>query len=1003
MNAWQQNANTLAAFVFERMVNRTDVWGAYTSSRARSSDPKASKSYTAPAKRNRGKVVLTPDVIEGHFARRDIGDVIGLHSTSADNTCRWTAADVDRHGEDGDAQANEAAVIAVYAELQQLGVHALLTDSNGSGGFHLVILWNTPIDSVASYTAGLWLKERLAAHGLPDVETFPKQDRLIPGEKGRPAFGNWLRVPGGHHTRDHWSRVWNGERWLEDADAVAFILAIASNEATLSETLLPVPDLDDADTGTTKARKRTYRTTFTARVEKLGRERDLALLCLQHIPNEGLHYDVWQRVVAAAKHAGCTLEDANAWSRKSTKHVEGYLETKWDSFDRVGGKLSTITTLIRLSRDNGFDPIPAAKQIAVDDARIRVAAGIEQAEAKPDIEVAFDLASDLAVLPPGERESAINDLCAIIGEALSRRELRRAIKDAAKEAKKHARASARPDKPIVYTTSPWIVQVQQSAASIAEANNPPRLFQRSGEIVYIHTDESKRRSIKQAGDVYMRGELGRSVAFLTPTEKWGDVDSAPPMDVARDHAIRLNDTLVSMGKAPLPPLAGIVEAPYLTADGRVITTPGYNAETQLYYEPDPTLELPPIVETPNADDAWGAMELIEEAICDFPFAAETDHANALGLLLSVVVRPLVPLMPMAVAEAPQAGTGKSLLARAGHVLATGRDGTMTSVPESDDEMQKLLSALLLEGASIIIFDNADYPIGHGALAKALTSPVYSARLLGSTKTINASQKAITILTGNNVTLTGDIPRRCFRIRLDAKTSKPWDDGRQFRHPDLIAWVTKNRGAILSALLTVARYWFVSGCPRVKTPKLGSFEPWCDLVGNILAHVGVKGFLENRDEMYREADDDGPQWERFLSAWQQVYPSRFVTVGTIENDVTTNERLREAVPDTLAGFIERYLGAFNETRYRIRDAGKFKIRLGKALKARIGRRYGSEGYHLVRQDDTHQKVATWFVAASSPAGVAGSAGNTGSGSSPHACGNHFSDDVDDYMNAEVGAA
>src|SRR5262249_48951938 len=60
-----------------------------------------------------------------------------------------------------------------------------------------------------------------ATYGLTaPPETFPKQPRIRPGK-----YGNWLRLPGRHHTRDHWSRVWDGERWLDGADAVSYILA----------------------------------------------------------------------------------------------------------------------------------------------------------------------------------------------------------------------------------------------------------------------------------------------------------------------------------------------------------------------------------------------------------------------------------------------------------------------------------------------------------------------------------------------------------------------------------------------------------------------------------------------------------------------------------------------------------------------------------------------------------------------------------------------------------
>lgn len=42
-------------------------------------------------------------------------------------------------------------------------------------------------------------------------ETFPKSARL-----GGDKMGAWLRLPGVHHSRDHITRVWSGDAWLDD-------------------------------------------------------------------------------------------------------------------------------------------------------------------------------------------------------------------------------------------------------------------------------------------------------------------------------------------------------------------------------------------------------------------------------------------------------------------------------------------------------------------------------------------------------------------------------------------------------------------------------------------------------------------------------------------------------------------------------------------------------------------------------------------------------------------
>src|SRR5262245_24549258 len=87
--AWHARAADLAGWVCRHLLNRIDAWGAYA----------ANGTYTAPAVRDRGRVVLGPSRIARHFRARQRGDLVGLHSTSSDNASRWAALDIDHHGD----------------------------------------------------------------------------------------------------------------------------------------------------------------------------------------------------------------------------------------------------------------------------------------------------------------------------------------------------------------------------------------------------------------------------------------------------------------------------------------------------------------------------------------------------------------------------------------------------------------------------------------------------------------------------------------------------------------------------------------------------------------------------------------------------------------------------------------------------------------------------------------------------------------------------------------
>src|SRR5439155_14738148 len=105
--AWAGRAAQLAECAWKRLVNRTDVWGGYHSladrerivTRADGTQGPLGSTTTLPAKAKRGRVFLTPAVLEAHFRATAPEHVVGLHTTSPDNTCRWGAVEVDHHGE----------------------------------------------------------------------------------------------------------------------------------------------------------------------------------------------------------------------------------------------------------------------------------------------------------------------------------------------------------------------------------------------------------------------------------------------------------------------------------------------------------------------------------------------------------------------------------------------------------------------------------------------------------------------------------------------------------------------------------------------------------------------------------------------------------------------------------------------------------------------------------------------------------------------------------------
>jgi hypothetical protein len=241
--AYQAHAGALARWALARLVNRTDAWGSYRPPEEWDREYVRQDGTTGKlGQTTTRKGRLTEAVLARHFRAADRADLVGLHSTSPDNTSRWGGLDIDWHDPTSTAPAvNLRAALAWYDWLAGRGFRPLLTDSNGAGGYHLLVLLAEAISTARLYHFLRRLVADHSRHGMTrPPETFPKQPALRPKD-GRPAFGNWLRLPGRHHTHAHWSRVWDGGHWLSGAGAVAFLLALAGDDPALVPDVPPEP------------------------------------------------------------------------------------------------------------------------------------------------------------------------------------------------------------------------------------------------------------------------------------------------------------------------------------------------------------------------------------------------------------------------------------------------------------------------------------------------------------------------------------------------------------------------------------------------------------------------------------------------------------------------------------------------------------------------------------------------------------------------------------------
>ena len=504
-----------------------------------------------------------------------------------------------------------------------------------------------------------------------------------------------------------------------------------------------------------------------------------------------------------------------------------------------------------------------------------------------------------------------------------------------------------------------------------EAGDKPHVYSLDGGCALIADGENGkciRGLFKTNADVaVMKDVLSRTVRFYANVRGGRAKTMAPPRDVA------LN---ILADPGLLPKLAGIATIPALRPDGSILDRPGYDAATGLYYDPS-GLGAIQVPETPTKEDLRKALAVLEEPFKDFSFKSVEDRANYLALLLTPVVRSLISgNVPLHVIDAPIQGTGKTTLAACVSLIATGRSKPMPPPGRAgDEEMRKLVTAELVTHPSVTILDNLAGRLDSPALAAALTTGIWSDRLLGHTVMITVSVKTVFIVTGVNVEVAGDMIRRCVWIQLDPTCEKPWE--RRFAF-EPVGYVAQRRAALAGALLTLARNWFARGRPAWRGTPFGSFENWSEVVGGILQAAGMPGFLENRSRADDSANREIDTLAAFYQAWRTAFgdapkrPSEVIAAlsqGSVDYS-HTGKPLRDNLPEDLLPMLDR------------REGGA-AAKLGRWLKTIKGRQAG--GLMLVDRFDSANRSTYWSVVEAGPdtsaAGVAHLAGTAPARSAP----------------------
>jgi hypothetical protein len=431
-------------------------------------------------------------------------------------------------------------------------------------------------------------------------------------------------------------------------------------------------------------------------------------------------------------------------------------------------------------------------------------------------------------------------------------------------------------------------------------------------------------------------------------------------------------------------LAGVTHTPVARADGSILDTPGYDPATRLYYLPDPGLVVPAVPARPTVEQVKAAVGLLDEMTDGFPWKSEHDRAGYYGFLLTPLLRNITPPpYKLTIFDAPQQGTGKTLLGELGRILHGGvlRGGVQHG---DDEEVRKTVTTILARTTGpVVIFDNLTGTLDSPVLAGLLTSAEWTDRLLGGNDEVRALNDRVWCATANNLAVGVDMLRRTIWVGIDAQTPRP-QDRTGFAIADLPGWARARRGELLHALLILIRAWVVGGRPTRPARTSDSFAVWVQAVDGILGHAGVPGRFADPSTERQEAGEQDDEWADFLRAVHEVFGERTWTVKDLL-DLVPRPGIHTLVPtgnpfdpppariplDALPGALA------DKAAQSARGVSAVAVSLGRWLTNRDGRFVGELCCRSAGHDGNHKRL--WRIGRLRPdssISISGVAGVTG---------------------------
>lgn len=431
--------------------------------------------------------------------------------------------------------------------------------------------------------------------------------------------------------------------------------------------------------------------------------------------------------------------------------------------------------------------------------------------------------------------------------------------------------------------------------------------------------------------------------------QWKKLPGGGAVEVLRDPPVQVCKNVIALhSQRQLKKLTGVITAPTLRPDGTVIDKLGFDENTKLLY--DSNVAPPRIPISPSREQACAALEYLWAPFSDFPFCSPLDRAVHLAALLTTAVRSALSSSPGIAYDAPIQGSGKTLLARCVGALIQGTDPSIWphTAGRDDEEIRKRIFTVLRTGSRILIWDNVVGTFDSPAMAACMTSPTFSDRILGQSNSSTVPNLLMVVLTGNNITLQGEMPRRVLVCRIDPNTDKPF--ARSF-NLNPYTYCLENRQRMLTAALTLIRSYLTFDCQTQVHGQLASFEDWDKWVRRTVIYAnelkpGMFGDVMDVVQTNQATDPEQEALSSLLLCWEEEFGTQAITVSELIRDSTSQVAIYRKK------LIQAIEALTNTTRYQL--SAKSVGRILAYRKDRIA------GGRCLRKGPKVHDTQTWWV-------------------------------------------